>query len=63
MLFRGLDQIQATEEEAALLYLFRCLDECGKSVVMNLVTFAYSQMTRPEILNEYRKTVRTDREE
>lgn len=63
MLFRRLDQIQATEEEVTLLYLFRCLDERGKSLVMNMATFVYSQMTRPEILNEYRKTVRTDREE
>ena len=43
-------EVELTDEEAALIYLFRCLDERGKGGVMNYTTFAYTQLTRNAIL-------------
>lgn len=43
-------RVRLTEEEAALIYLYRCLDERGKGGAMNYITFTYSRMTRNAIL-------------
>lgn len=40
---------ELTDEEAALIYLYRCLDEHGKGGVMNYTAFAYTQLTRDAI--------------
>ncbi len=55
--------IQATDEEAALIYLYRCLDERGKGGVMNCAAFAYTQLTRNAILQNQRKATQVNREE
>ncbi len=43
-------RVRLTEEEAALIYLYRCLDERGKGGAMNYITFTYSRMTRNAIV-------------
>lgn len=48
-------EVELTDEEAALIYLYRCLDERGKGAAMNCAAFAYTQLTRNAILQNQRK--------
>lgn len=56
-------EAELTDEEAALIYLYRCLDERGKGGVMNYTAFAYTQLTRNAILRNQRKAAQVNREE
>lgn len=56
-------EVELTNEEAALIYLYRCLDERGKGSVKNCAAFAYTQLTRNAILQNQRKATQVNREE